>query len=206
MAEGRVRRFDKFLHLYKLHGSIDWQRRDGTIVRQGTHDGTVDWAAWGKMDEGKRSDWAKAQGNKELPLGIMPTEVKLSQTLAMPYAHLFRAFHQRLQVPQTFLIIIGYGFGDEHINSLINDAMTNPSLVLLVVSKGPSEDLKGRIAKYRSAGERAFLLESTFEDFADMYLPNVAWVDDQIRMLKAERELKTIDGNNEDGSGNGAKQ
>ena len=28
IAEGRVRRFDKFLHFYKLHGSIHWQVRD----------------------------------------------------------------------------------------------------------------------------------------------------------------------------------
>jgi hypothetical protein len=27
VAEGRVRRFDKFLHVYKLHGSIHWQVR-----------------------------------------------------------------------------------------------------------------------------------------------------------------------------------
>ena len=31
VAEGRVRRFDKFLHFYKLHGSIHWQVKDGEI-------------------------------------------------------------------------------------------------------------------------------------------------------------------------------
>ena len=25
LSEGRVRRFDKFLHFYKLHGSIHWE-------------------------------------------------------------------------------------------------------------------------------------------------------------------------------------
>lgn len=32
VAEGRVRRFDKFLHLYKLHGSIHW-RVQGDEIR-----------------------------------------------------------------------------------------------------------------------------------------------------------------------------
>src|SRR5690606_24279311 len=31
VAEGRVRRFDKFLHLYKLHGSIHWFEQDGEM-------------------------------------------------------------------------------------------------------------------------------------------------------------------------------
>src|SRR5690606_1365205 len=28
-SEGRVRRFDKLVHLYKLHGSIHWQHEKG---------------------------------------------------------------------------------------------------------------------------------------------------------------------------------
>lgn len=31
VSEGRVRRFDKFLHFYKLHGSIHWHMRDGEL-------------------------------------------------------------------------------------------------------------------------------------------------------------------------------
>jgi len=33
IAEGRVRRFDKFLQFYKLHGSIHWQIDENGTVR-----------------------------------------------------------------------------------------------------------------------------------------------------------------------------
>ncbi|MGD9868361.1 MAG: hypothetical protein AB7I59_25640 [Geminicoccaceae bacterium] len=33
VAEGRVRRFDKFLQFYKLHGSIHWQTDKSGIIR-----------------------------------------------------------------------------------------------------------------------------------------------------------------------------
>ena len=36
LAEGRIRRFDKFLHFYKLHGSIHWRMNNDEILAQHT--------------------------------------------------------------------------------------------------------------------------------------------------------------------------
>jgi hypothetical protein len=117
----------------------------------------------------------------------------------MPYAHIFRAFQQRLQEPQTFLLVVGYSFGDEHINRIIDDAMSNPSLVLLVVDPMPTEELKERVSRYTNTGERAFLLSginptmppkfATFDDFAKNLLPNVQWLNDFIALRKTEQVL-----------------
>ncbi|WP_225708309.1 hypothetical protein [Bradyrhizobium cenepequi] len=50
-------------------------------------------------------------------VGILPTANTFAQTLTMPYVHLFRSFQVRLGIPQTFLLILGYGFGDEAVSS-----------------------------------------------------------------------------------------
>jgi hypothetical protein len=44
--------------------------------------------------------------------------------------------------PQTFLLVIGYAFGDSHLNQMIDDAMTNPELVMLVVDPAPGKTVK----------------------------------------------------------------
>ena len=44
----------------------------------------------------------------------------------MPYAHLFRSFQVRLGIPQTFLLVLGYGFGDDHVSRIIENALITP--------------------------------------------------------------------------------
>jgi len=198
VAAGRVRRYDKFLHLYKLHGSVHW-RRDGIDVIQVSDPRLGRWKEW----DAKPTAEMQAELERQFPidsgqLGILPTECKFAETLGMPYAHIFRALHQRLQEPQTFLLVLGYSFGDDHINRIIDDAMTNPSLVLLVVDPLPSAALRTRIDRYKKTGERAFLLNGvnldpkkpehgTFDDFAKNLLPNVQWLNDYIVLRKTEK-------------------
>lgn len=201
VAEGRVRRFDKFLHLYKLHGSVHWRFSESGRFVQTAHDRLKDCEIWrGKSLQDRSSELLKWAENGETAVGILPTANKFVQTLALPFAHLFRSLHQRLQVPQTFLLVIGYSFGDEHINAVIDDAMTNPSLVLLVVTPSADDKLKRRIESYQRAGERAFLLTglegavgepraATFDDFSKSLLPNVQWMDDFVKLRRMENEI-----------------
>jgi hypothetical protein len=205
VAEGRVRRFDKFVHLYKPHGSVHWRRSPNGRLYQRTNRISAEWQNWSKTpaaDKLKHLKEVFAQDGDAIC--ILPTENKFVQTLGMPFAHLFRAFHHRLQVPQTFLLVIGYSFGDEHINAVINEAMSNPSLVLLVVDPLPSDALKQRIIRYQQTGERAFLLTaeqpdknnptlSTFDDFAQKLMPHVQWLDDYIKLRKSERAASNGD-------------
>jgi hypothetical protein len=203
VSEGRVRRYDKFVHLYKLHGSIHWQMpmHSGTVFAK--HPSLEPFVAWRMAEGGPQQQAANLPAlfsRDDRVVGILPTARKYTQTIDLPFAYLFRAFHQRLQQPQTFLIVIGYGFGDEHINSILDDAMLNPSLVLLVVDPKPSDLVRASIEKYQKLGERAFLLTArdqtnppriaTFEDFATSVMPHVQWLNEFVDLRKLEKAIE----------------
>ena len=136
IAEGRVRRFDKFLHFYKLHGSIHWQVREGEL--RARHPDLHDVKTYQSLDAAGKAKRLE-ELTKGLPtIGILPTANKFVQTLTMPFAHLFRSFQIRLSAPQTFLLVLGYGFGDDHVTHIIETALMNPSLVMLVVEPDPN--------------------------------------------------------------------
>ena len=208
VSEGRVRQYDKFVQLYKLHGSIHWSEINGHM--RAIHLPPTPFIEWRKKLDGNASERQKALNqftdilqDIKGQMGILPTANKYVQTLDLPYSHLFRAFHQSLQQPQTFVVVVGYGFGDEHVNRIIEDALVNPSLVMLAVNPSPRPNIVGRIKKYQSAGARVYLLTgpenynepandrpATFDDFAENVLPNVAWMDDWARLKRMETTLK----------------
>ncbi len=203
VAEGRVRRFDKFLHFYKLHGSIHWQVKDGEI--RAHHKDLEGYKNYQKETDNTKK--AKDLRNKNFAqdckdFGILPTSNKFVQTLDMPYAHLFKTFQARLSAPQTFLMVLGYGFGDEHVNRIIETALINPALIMLVVEPD-SKRAEERIKRYGGLGNRVFVLTSikkdckgeppdtaTFDDFAKEVLPDVQWLDDFLKLRKFENQLK----------------
>ena len=203
LAEGRVRRFDKFMHFYKLHGSIHWRLKNGELRAQ--HSDVKKYEEYRKKepaDKAKdliRSDFA--HDYKEF--GILPTSNKFIQTLDMPYSHLFRALQARLSAHQTFLLVMGYGFGDDHVTSIIETALMNPSLVMLVVEPNPESEIIKKIAKYKELGKRAFILTptaeahtetpykyATFDDFAKSVMPDVQWLEDFLRLRRFEAQLQ----------------
>jgi hypothetical protein len=106
VAEGRVRRFDKFLHLYKLHGSIHWFEQADEI--RARHPSLAPFLTYRDLRiTEKAKELTKVAA--EIPsVGILPTANKFAETLTMPYAHLFRSFQMRLGIPQTFLLVLGY--------------------------------------------------------------------------------------------------
>lgn len=199
VTEGRVRRFDKFMHLYKIHGSVTWRRRANGRVELVGGGLTLSWKEWLALAPSSReSALDEVYPASAPPLAVLPTEYKTVETLGLPYSLLLRAFHQHLNAPQTFLLVSGYGFADEHINLVVDQAMTNPSLVLLVVDPNPSADLLARVKRYQASGERAFLLTKadgapepgpTFDVLGLDLLPNVQWIDDLIRLRRVEREI-----------------
>lgn len=201
VAEGRVRRFDKFLHFYKLHGSIHWQVRGDEL--RARHPDLREFVTY-------RGDDAAGKAKKLIELtdalpvvGVLPTANKFTQTLTMPFAHLFRSFQIRLSAPQTFLLVLGYGFGDDHVNHIIEAALMNPSLVMLVVEPNPQSPTINRIRQYKDLGKRAFVLTqteeafkatkyklATFDDFARSIMPDVQWLDDFLRLRRFEKQIQ----------------
>ena len=201
VAEGRVRRFDKFLHLYKLHGSIHWHVEDGELHAR--HPALSKFETYRDLTVEEKAQQLAALAQELPSVGILPTANKFAQTLSMPFSHLFRAFQIRLSVPQTFLLVLGYGFGDDHVTRVIETALMNPSLIMLVVEPDPNSQTVERIRHYKDLGKRAFVLTptedafsaekykfATFDDFSKSIMPDVQWLRDFIKLRAFEKQIQ----------------
>ena len=102
-----------FFRLYKLHGSVNWIcDADGVVCRKPCFYDDI------KIDE--------------LPdnLMIMPSSSKYASTQGSPYSDLFREFVDILSEPNSILVTTGFGFGDQHITDLIQQALARTDFTL----------------------------------------------------------------------------
>jgi len=123
----------RWSRLWKLHGSINWQRRDsGGVFRAQGH------AAPGKAM-------------------IYPSHLKYDQSRRMPYLAMidrFRAFfrtsdHMRGLGPPV-LVVCGYSFADDHLNEVLLDGLRgNPSAQCFALVYGCLKDAQ-RAVRYAS--------------------------------------------------------
>lgn len=117
ISDGK-RTFAKSLNLFKLHGSLSW-KFDYTKPPYGITEIQYDFS----------------RGIDYLPECIIyPVQSKKKHSLDLPYSEMFRQFIESVNKSNSTLIIMGYSFGDEHINDLITNALTNPSLNLVIFS------------------------------------------------------------------------
>ncbi len=127
-TEGRVKRIERVIKYYKLHGSLNWvYKKENPNNPYGLYEIPIELVR-NKLKEGKEK--------KENNLGdimIYPTSSKKEYTLNFPYSELFRKFADRLQQPESVLFVVGYSFYDEHINDIIYQALANPSFTLIIV-------------------------------------------------------------------------
>lgn len=147
--KSRVKDEDNFVtrvfHLYKPHGSVDWERlKDGTI---------------------------KQSEKVENALMIYPKDSKYESSYEQPFFEMMSRFQQNLRKENVLLVCIGFSFGDKHIVTAIMEALAqNPSFQLVVVNKGidTSESFKWlfELAKKHSS---IVLIDEKFTDFAEHY-------------------------------------
>ncbi len=173
-TEGRVRRFDRALHLYKLHGSITWHRCEPN---------------WGNPF----GLYATFYNQDCYPDDVMiyPSPLKYAQSLGMPYSELFRRFGNVIAQPQSALFVIGYGFGDEHVNTLIRQALAIPSFTLIVVDPDPKSDFVLRLEKL--GDERVWIVKGwglgTLEKFVTNLLPDLREEEIEAKVIKTLNQL-----------------
>lgn len=162
-TEGRVHRFDRVLHLCKLHGSIAWVADTATI------------------DNPYGVTSTAFDPERELPLLIFPTPAKYGETLGMPYSELFRRLAANVVRPQSVLFVVGYGFGDDHVNAIIRQALAVPSFTLVVVDPRPASHFVETLREQKdrriwiARGEKL----GTFSGFVENVLPDLR--DEEIR-------------------------
>jgi hypothetical protein len=108
----------KPLHLLKLHGSVGWYQCNTNGIR--------------------RCGFGLAIPATTKRLMIPPQHRKAHDTMSQPYAALWSAFRGALTQdsnPLNRLVCIGYGFADEHVNTLIESALARTNLTVLIFTK-----------------------------------------------------------------------
>lgn len=161
---GEPRYLEGVARFTKLHGSIDWVDHDRAIRRIGLPFGTK------TLDPFLNADIRS--------LMIYPNAAKDRETAAYPYVELFRDFATTICRPNSTLICYGYGFGDDHINRVIEDMLTIPSTHLVMIAY---DDPLGRaLDMYSNLGRPAqvtLLIGNHLGDLrtlVDQYLPKPA--------------------------------
>jgi hypothetical protein len=174
-TEGRVHRFDRALHLYKLHGSLNWHRCE------------ADW----ENPYGLYATYYDQRVAQDDVL-IYPSPLKYGQALGLPYSELFRRLGTAIAQPQSVLFVIGYGFGDDHVNALIRQALAIPSFTLVVVDPSPASPFVGKLKEL--GDERVWMISGwelgTFAHFVEKLLPDLREEDITSKVMKTYRSLE----------------
>ena len=143
------------IHLYKLHGSIDWFQEGHNIFQ--------------------RYESASSQ----LPLMIFPNRDKFQLSYYQPYFEMMSRFQNELRKSSsTTLVIIGYSFGDDHINRVIEEALRhNAFLKIVIVDKylgipySADTPLKEYLQRKADLTEQVIFIRDEFKDFVT-YMPS----------------------------------
>ncbi len=104
---------DSFVYLCKLHGSINWvEDGEGLFPIRALQDVPA--------------------SDTDHRVMIYPTPAKQNTSFGAPYSDLFREFQKQVVQDQSVLIVAGYGFGDEHVNNIVFQALTIPGFRLVI--------------------------------------------------------------------------
>ena len=105
----------RWARIWKLHGSINW-----------------------RLNKDKNRAFIQSGDNSESnPLIIHPTHLKYDQSRQMPYLAMLDRLKSFLKVPSAALIICGYSFNDQHLNSvIIQGLMSNPTSIAFALLYG----------------------------------------------------------------------
>jgi len=146
--KSRVKEEDNFInrvfHLYKPHGSVDWEKRKGIIY----------------------------QSEKvEKALMIYPKDSKYENSYEQPFFEMMSRFQQSLRKENVMLLCIGFSFSDKHIVTAIKEALEqNPGFQLMVINKGidKSENFKW-LFDLAQNHSNIVIIDELFSDFAKNY-------------------------------------
>lgn len=173
---GEPRYLEGVVRFTKLHGSLDWVMRNGTVRRIALPYGADSIEEYREQDD---------------TVLIYPNAGKDRETAEYPYVELFRDFAAAICRPNTTLVIYGYSFGDSHINRVIKDMLTIPSSHLVILSY---DDSGGRIKQFYDSIQRktqvSLLIGKHFaglEPLVNHYLPKPSIDRTTIRMVELQK-------------------
>lgn len=117
----------KPIHLLKLHGSLGWYECPTNGVR--------------------RCGFSEGPPANTKRLMIPPQRRKAADTMNPPYSALWSAFRGALgqnATPINRLVCIGYGFADEHVNTIIDSALARTDFTVLIFTKALADSAWNR--------------------------------------------------------------
>lgn len=119
--------------VFKIHGSIDWCLLDDDVLPRRIRHGLKD-------DTGKE------------PVLIWPAATKYRESQRDPFAQILNEMRKTLRPPQNevILTIIGYSFGDSHINDELNRALLEADGRLTIIVCTELEKLDGLLNNWHT--------------------------------------------------------
>jgi hypothetical protein len=172
-------------HLYKLHGSIDWEKNV------------------------KTNEIQRVTGTAN-PVLVYPRNTKYELAFEQPYIEMMSAFQTAVRQPETALLIAGFGFNDNHLAEPIMSAIRSNLGMKVVVCDprlAPAEDGKWpgavvtndhmrKLSYLISNGDaRLSLINATFQQLVPE-LPDIAAITDleqhldRMRLLREQENAK----------------
>ena len=97
--------------LVKIHGSVNWVIREDRRIK----------AIQPKFKDGK------VYIDDKNPALIYPTSNKLHETYSTPYSELMRHMLDEMESGSNAVIVMGYKYGDDHVNEILYKALDNPN-------------------------------------------------------------------------------
>ena len=138
---GEPRYVEGVARITKLHGSIDWRFDKDRIIEC-------------LLPFGAENSHPAIPKNITEQVVIYPNSSKDLETAFYPYAELFRDFSSSICQPNSVILTYGYGFGDSHINRVIEDMLTIPSTHLVIIAWDRNYAKDGEPANYGAGRER----------------------------------------------------
>lgn len=189
---GEPRYLEGVVRYTKLHGSLDWFQCGNLIRRVGVPFGASDVAPY----------VTEVGPDDKQEFIIYPNSAKDRETAEYPYVDLFRDLAAAICRPNSTLVTYGYGFGDSHINRIIEDALTIASTHLVILSFDQAD---GRIPKFyedsRSKSQISLLVGNdvaSLEALTAHYLPKPAIDTATDRMAKVLADRHMLEGASDD--------
>lgn len=181
-ADGDRQEFvPNLFHLYKVHGSVDWE-----------------------LDASTRE--VRKVPSPARPLLIYPRNTKYELAFEPPYLEMIAAFQASLRLPNVGVLVVGFGFNDNHLAEPILSAVrSNLGLKLVVAGPrlAPSSSSDGSayageaalnvhlrtLAGLAKAGDaRIALVNQTFDGLLP-YIPDLAAESDREKHVARLRNL-----------------
>jgi hypothetical protein len=117
---------DGFVHFCKLHGSVNWIEEDTGLYPI-------------------RESHAPLDPSKDRVM-IYPTPSKQTASFGSPYSDMFREFQRQVVQDQSVLVVLGFSFGDEHVNNIIFQGLTLPGFKVVAFMDPETNDITRELA------------------------------------------------------------